>query len=251
MTIARASIERPIYTWLVILGCLLGGLWGLNSIGRLEDPAFTIKNAVIVTTYAGATAEQVATEVSEPIESEIQKMGEVDKITSMNRPGYSLIEVEIKSTYDGSELPQVWTDLRNRVADASLPDGVSTPYVNDSFGDVFGLFYAITAPGYTDAEKHELATFLRRELLAVDGVADVEVSGLPEEAIFVEPNMALAVNQNIPPSALAAAISTADSVSDSGAVENGADRTIIQRHPSRRAIFASVTWRRKSLPNNG
>ena len=61
MTIARASIERPIYTWLVILGCLLGGLWGFNSIGRLEDPAFTIKNAVIVTLYPGATAEQVAT----------------------------------------------------------------------------------------------------------------------------------------------------------------------------------------------
>ncbi|SDI37772.1 efflux RND transporter permease subunit [Aliiruegeria lutimaris] len=229
MTIARASIEKPIYTWLVILGCLLGGLWGFNSIGRLEDPAFTIKNAVIVTTYPGATAEQVATEVSEPIESEIQKMGEVDTITSMNRPGYSLIEVEVKSTYDGDKLPRIWTDLRNRVADASLPDGVRTPFVNDSFGDVFGLFYAITAPGFSDAEKHELSTFLRRELLAVEGVADVELSGLPDEAIFVEPNMALAVNQNISPAALAAAIATADSVSDPGAVDHGANRTIIQR----------------------
>ncbi|MDV7143078.1 efflux RND transporter permease subunit [Tropicimonas sp. TH_r6] len=229
MTIARASIERPIYTWLVILGCLLGGLWGFSSIGRLEDPAFTIKNAVIVTYYPGASAEQVATEVSEPIESEIQKMGEVDVITSMNRPGYSLIEVEMKSTYDGDELPQIWTDLRNRVDDASLPDGVSTPYVNDSFGDVFGLFYAITAEGYSDAEKHELSTFLRRELLAVEGVADVEVSGLPDEAIFVEPDMRQAVNQNISPAALGAAIATADSVSDPGAVENSPTRTIIQR----------------------
>ncbi len=229
MTIARASIERPIYTWLVILGCLLGGIFGFNSIGRLEDPAFTIKNAVIVTYYPGASAEQVATEVSEPIESEIQKMGEVDTITSMNRPGYSLIEVEIKSTYDGSELPQVWTDLRNRVDDATLPDGVSTPYVNDSFGDVFGLFYAITAEGYSDAEKHDLATFLRRELLAVEGVADVEVSGLPDEAVFVEPDMRQAVNQNISPAALGAAIATADSVSDPGAVDNSPIRTIIQR----------------------
>ncbi|SNT18858.1 efflux RND transporter permease subunit [Tropicimonas sediminicola] len=229
MTIARASIERPIYTWLIILGCLLGGIWGFNSIGRLEDPAFTIKNAVIVTAYPGATAEQVATEVSEPIESEIQKMGEVDNITSTNRPGSSLIEVEIKSTYDGTELPKIWTDLRNRVADAQLPDGAGTPYVNDSFGDVFGIFYAITAPGFSDAEKHELATFLRRELLAVEGVADIEVSGLPEEAVFVEPDMTLAVNQNISPSALAAALSTADSVVDAGGVEHGPSRTIIQR----------------------
>ncbi|PRY26159.1 multidrug efflux pump subunit AcrB [Aliiruegeria haliotis] len=229
MTIARASIERPIYTWLIILGCLLGGLWGFNSIGRLEDPAFTIKNAVVITTYPGATAEQVAQEVSEPIESEIQKMGEVDTITSMNRPGYSLIEVEIKSTYDGTELPQIWTDLRNRVSDAALPEGVNTPYVNDSFGDVFGLFYAITADGYTDAEKHELSSFLRRELLAVEGVADVEVSGLPDEAIFVEPDMTRAANQNIPPEALAAALATADTVNDSGAVERGTSRMIIQR----------------------
>ncbi|RYH09323.1 efflux RND transporter permease subunit [Tropicimonas sp. IMCC6043] len=230
MTIASASIERPIYTWLVILGCLLGGLWGFDSIGRLEDPAFTIKNAVIVTTYPGATAEQVATEVSEPIESEIQKMGEVKTITSMNRPGYSLIEVEVKSNFDGSELPQIWTDLRNRVADAPLPEGVSTPFVNDSFGDVFGLFYAITAPGFSDAEKHDLSAFLRRELLAVDGVADVEVSGLPNEAIFVEPSMARAVNQNISPNALAAAIATADSVAQAGAVDHAPNRTIIQ-HP--------------------
>ncbi|WP_068113722.1 efflux RND transporter permease subunit [Tropicimonas marinistellae] len=229
MTIARASIERPIYSWLIILGCLLGGIWGFNSIGRLEDPAFTIKNAVIITTYPGATAEQVATEVSEPIESEIQKMGEVDTITSMNRPGYSLIEVEMKSSYDGDELPQIWTDMRNRVADATLPDGVNAPYVNDSFGDVFGIFYAITAPGFSDAERHELATFLRRELLAVEGVADVDVSGLPEEAVFVEPDMSRATNQNISPSALAAAIAGADSVSDSGAVDHLPSRTIIQR----------------------
>ena len=167
-TIARGSIERPIYTWILILILFFGGIWGFFSIGRLEDPAFTIKNAVIVTQYPGASAEQVATEVSEPLESEIQKMGELKTITSVNRPGVSTIEVEIKSTYDGTELPQIWTDLRNRVGDARLPSGAGAPYVNDSFGDVYGLFYAITADGFSDAEKHRLAIFLRRELLAVE-----------------------------------------------------------------------------------
>ncbi|WP_370229750.1 efflux RND transporter permease subunit [Salipiger bermudensis] len=199
------------------------------SIGRLEDPAFTIKNAVIVTQYPGASAEQVATEVSEPLESEIQKMGELKTITSVNRPGVSTIEVEIKSTYDGTELPQIWTDLRNRVGDARLPSGAGAPYVNDSFGDVYGLFYAITADGFSDAEKHRLAIFLRRELLAVDGVADVETAGLPDEAIFVEPDIARAVNQNIPPTALASAISEADSVSQAGTLERDGSRTVIQR----------------------
>ncbi len=222
MNIARASIDRPLYTWLIILVALFGGIWGFFSLGRLEDPAFTIKQAVIVTTYPGATAEQVALEVSEPLESAIQQMGEVDTITSVNRPGQSLIEVEIKSTYDGSELPDIWTQLRAKVRDAArgLPQGVDQPYVNDGFGDVFGLFYAVTAEGFSDAEKHELATYLRRELLTVDGVADVEVQGLPEEAIFIEPDLAISVNQNVPLQAINEAIANANSVNASGSLRS-------------------------------
>lgn len=223
MDIARGSIEKPLYTWLIMLIALFGGIWGFLSLGRLEDPAFTIKQAVIVTQYPGATAEQVALEVSEPLESAIQKMAEVDTITSINQPGQSLIEVEIKSTYDGSELPAVWTKLRAKIRDASrsLPDGTSQPYVNDTFGDVFGLFYAVTAEGFTDAEKHELATFLRRELLTVDGVADVDVSGLPDEAIYVEPDLAVSVNLNVPMNAIANAIATSNSVREAGKLDAG------------------------------
>ncbi|WP_299659265.1 efflux RND transporter permease subunit [uncultured Ruegeria sp.] len=229
MSIARASIDRPLYTWLFILIALFGGIWGFLSLGRLEDPAFTIKQAVIATQYPGATAEQVALEVSEPLESAIQQMGEVDVITSVNQPGQSLIEVEIKSTYDGSELPDIWTRLRAKVRDAArgLPSGVGAPYVNDGFGDVFGLFYAVTADGFSDAEKHELATFLRRELLTVSGVADVEVQGLPDEAIFLEPDLSISVNQNVPLQAINEAIANADSVNASGSLRSESDRTTI------------------------
>ncbi|NIZ62448.1 MFS transporter [Sedimentitalea sp. CY04] len=227
MNIARASIDKPLYTWLIMLIALLGGIWGFTTLGRLEDPAFTIKQVVIATQYPGATAEQVALEVSEPLESAIQKMGEVKVITSINQPGSSLIEVEMQDIYDGTELPEIWTKLRARIRDASggLPDGVGQPYVNDNFGDVFGLFYAVTAEGFTDAEKHELATFLRRELLAVSGVADVEVSGLPNEAIFVEPDLAISVNQNIPMSAVANAIATSNSVRAAGTLDAGPSET--------------------------
>ena len=221
MSIARGSIERPLPVWIVILICLLGGLWGFLSLGRLEDPAFTIKQAVVETRYPGASAQEVAEEVSEPLESAIQKLGEVYRIASVNRPGVSRIEVHIESEFDGSELPAIWTKLRARIGDAAarLPPGVGTPRVNDSFGDVFGLYYAVTAEGFTDAEKHLLATFLRRELLAVEGVADVIVGGLPEEAIFVEPKLALAVNLNVPPQAIAAAIANANSVVDAGSTD--------------------------------
>ncbi len=231
VNIARGSIDRPIYTWMIILIFLIGGAVSFLNLGRLEDPAFTIKQAVVVTQYPGATAEQVAVEVSEPLESAIQKMEEVDYITSINQPGVSQIDVHIKSTYDGNELPEVWTRLRAKVSDAGrhLPTGVSTPLVNDSFGDVFGIFLGVTAEGFSDAEKHELATFLRRELLTVDGVADVDIQGLPEEAIFVEPDLALSVNQNISLNAIAGAIANADAVNAAGTVTIDGARTRIMR----------------------
>ncbi|MCY4180338.1 MAG: efflux RND transporter permease subunit, partial [Litoreibacter sp.] len=228
MTIARASIDKPILTWLVILGCLLGGIWGFFSLGRLEDPAFTIKTAVVVTNYPGADAMQVAREVSEPIESEIQKMAEVKEVRSLNRPGESRITVDMQDQYDGTELPEIWTKLRNRVNTARLPSGAERPFVNDGFGDVFGIYYAVTAPGYSDAEIYELSTFLRRELLTVNGVADVNLMGVPNEVIYVEPDLVISTNQNVPPAAVANAISNANTVVDAGSLQSVEGRTLIQ-----------------------
>ena len=221
MSIARNSIDRPLPTWTIVLICLAGGIWGFLTLGRLEDPAFTIKQAVVETRYPGASAQQVAEEVSEPLESAIQKLAEVDRIASVNRPGVSLIEVYIKSAVAGSEIPAIWTDLRAKLRDAGqrLPPGAQAPKVNDGFGDVFGIYYAVTAEGFSDAEKHRLASFLRRELLAVEGVADVDVKGLPQEAIFVEPRLVLAVNLNVPPQVIAQAIANANSIIDAGSTD--------------------------------
>lgn len=220
MSIARGAIDRSLLTWMLMIGCILGGLWGFATMGRLEDPAFTIKSAVVFTQYPGASAEQVATEVSEPLESAIQKMSEIDFITSSNKPGTSRITVQIQSTYDGSELPQIWDKLRKEVSNAQnqLPSGAGPSQVNDGFGDVYGIFYAVSAPGFSDAEIHELGEYLRRELLTVEGVADVALAGLPEERIFVEPDKALIKNLGISPGAIVQAISNSNAVSDAGSV---------------------------------
>lgn len=228
MNIAKASIDRPILTWLIMLAALLGGIWGFFTLGRLEDPAFTIKTAVVVTEYPGASAAQVAREVSEPLESEIQKMSEMKEVRSVNRPGQSRITVDMKDQYDGEELPEIWTKLRNRVSTVRLPTGVGTPFVNEGFGDVYGIYYAVTAPGFSDAEINNLATFLRRELLTVDGVADVSLSGVPDEVIYVEPDLVLTTNLNVPPSAIQGALATANSVVDGGSIQDEDGRTLIQ-----------------------
>ncbi|MFQ1701679.1 efflux RND transporter permease subunit [Loktanella agnita] len=229
MDIARFSINNPIYTWIVILTCLFGGIWGFSSLGRLEDPSFTIKVAIVVTQYPGATAEEVAAEVSEPIESAIQKMGEVRLIETMNQPGLSWITVEMQDHYDGSELPEIWTKLRNRVGEAELPSGATSPFINDSFGDVYGLYYAITAPGFSDREINDLADFLRLEVLSVDGVADAVISGNPNERIYVEPDLALSTSLGIPPAMMQAALANADEIVDGGSIQNDEGRTLLQR----------------------
>ncbi|BAQ69527.1 acriflavin resistance protein [Rhodovulum sulfidophilum] len=223
MQIARNAIERPLYTWLLILLCLFGGAAGYLGVGKLEDPVFTLKSALVVTSYPGASAAEVATEVSDVLETELQQMNEVDYVTSTNTPGLSVIEVTIRDTFGGAELPQVWDDLRDRVANATpdLPAGARAPIVNDDFGDVFGLLYAVSAPGYADAEIRDIATFLRREMSTVAGVANVEVKGLPEEAIFIEPDSAALDALGIPPDALSGAIAGADAVTPTGAIASG------------------------------
>lgn len=230
MNIARRSVEKPLYTWVLILFCLIGGLVGYATVGKLEDPTFTLKNALIVTPYPGATAGEVAAEVSEAIESEIQKMGEVDTITSSNRPGLSIVEVEMKDMYGGAELPQIWDDLRDRIDDVRgrLPAGAGPVTVNDSFGDVFGLYFAITAPGYSDADLWHIATFLRREVLAIPGVADAELRGLPEEAIFVEPYADTMAALGLPVSALAGELSTVGETLAAGAANDARARLRIE-----------------------
>ncbi|MBB4212731.1 multidrug efflux pump subunit AcrB [Rhodothalassium salexigens DSM 2132] len=186
--IAGLSIDTPVNTWLVVLICLFGGLWGFLTVGRLEDPSFTIKMAQVYTSYPGATAEEVEREVTERLESAIQQMAQLKTLTSASHPGRSQITVEIQDTYDSEELPQVWDELRRKVRDTvpDLPPGTRAPQVNDDYGDVFGLFYALTAPGYSDGEIRDIAKDIRRDLLTVDGVAKVAIDGDKDETVVIE-----------------------------------------------------------------
>ena len=188
VSLARISIEKPVLTWLVILFCVLGGLYGFMNVGRLEDPDFTIKEAIVFTPYPGATAEEVEQEVTEHLEIAIQQMGEVRRIRSESSPGISEIHVEVLDSIDGDEIPAVWTLLRAKIRDAvpGLPPGAANPVVYDDFGDTYGIFYAVTAEGYSDERIRDVARMLRRELLTVDNVAKVAVEGEPEERIYIE-----------------------------------------------------------------
>ncbi len=190
MNLAEFSIKNKVLSVIVILLTTMGGWSAYQSMPRFEDPEFTIRTAQVYTQYPGASPEEVANEVTDPLETAIQQMQEVDSIRSVSSDGVSEISVDIKYEFSRtrSDLQIIWTKLRSRVSDAerSLPPGAATPIVNDDFGDVYGFYYLLTGDGYTPAELRRYAQDLQTELLQVEGVAKVSLAGELNEAIYVE-----------------------------------------------------------------
>lgn len=168
---------------------LVGGAVAYNNIGRLEDPEFTIKQALIVTPYPGASAEEVAQEVTNPIERACQQLGQLDFVESESTRGRSVVMVNILDRYDRTRIQQVWDELRRKVGDvqSQLPPAVrGQSIVVDDFGDVYGVFFAITGEGYSFPELRRYVEFLQRELLSVPGVKSVELFADQREVVFLE-----------------------------------------------------------------
>ena len=249
MSLAAGSISRPVTIWLAIIFCVLGGLWGLSTVGRLEDPSFTLKTALVFIPYPGATAEEVEEQVSEVVEGALQQMKQLDRIESKSTPGMSQITVEIEDTYGPDEMPQVWDEMRRRLRDirGELPDGARDPRINDDFGDVYGMFYAVTAKGYSPSEQREIARFLRRGLVSVDGVAKVEIQGLTEEEITVAVPSSRISSLGLPPNQILAAISDENRVFANGEVTEGPARLSVSV-PQGYATVAGIEALRLGAP---
>ncbi len=232
MDISRQFINNPTRVWLAILLLGVGGLLALLNIGRLEDPAFTIKTAVIVTHYPGASAQQVEEEVTLPLENAIQQLPSLDNVSSISSNGLSQITVNIASQYHSSELPQIWDELRRRVGDASrlFPPGVVPPFVNDDFGDVFGFFFAISGDSFTNPELVRYAEQLRRELVLVPGVGKVAIGGVIPQQINVDISLAKMAARGITLNQLAAILARLNVVSSAGEIRVGSES--IRLHPT-------------------
>jgi multidrug efflux pump subunit AcrB len=188
MDLAGFCLRNRLTTIFITMLLVLGGIFCFSRLGMLEDPEFTIKTAVIYTPYPGATPEQVLQEVTNKVEDAVQQMGEIKHIRSLSRFGSSTIYVDIQDKYLKDELPEVWTRLRHKVGDMQyqLPPGAGPSVVNDDYGDVYGMYYALVGPGYSYLELRDVAESLKKELVLVDQVAKVVYSGSQQEAIFVE-----------------------------------------------------------------
>ncbi|HHF3031060.1 TPA: efflux RND transporter permease subunit VmeI [Vibrio diabolicus] len=228
--IAAYFIRNRVISWMVALIFLIGGIAAFFGLGRLEDPAFTIKDAMVVTSYPGAAPQQVEEEVTYPIEKAIQQLTYVDEVNSISSRGLSQITVTMKNNYGPDDLPQIWDELRRKVNDlkGTLPPGVNEPQVIDDFGDVYGILLAVTGDGYSYKELLDYVDYLRRELELVDGVSKVSVSGQQQEQVFIEVSMKKLSSIGLSPDTVFNLLSTQNVVSDAGAIRIGDEYIRIQ-----------------------
>ncbi len=232
MNFAELSITRKVISWMFALLLLVGGSISFFSLGQLEFPEFTLKNALVVTSYPGASPEQVEEEVTLPLEDALQQLDGIKHIVSINSAGLSQIEIEIVEQYDKDALPQMWDEVRRKVNDTipQLPPGVNTPSVIDDFGDVYGILLNISGDGYSNRELQNYADFLRRELVLVDGIKKVTIAGKINEQVIVEMSQqklnALGLDQDY----IYSLINSQNVVSNAGTIRVGDNR--IRIHPT-------------------
>jgi multidrug efflux pump subunit AcrB len=184
---AWALTHRPLIVYLMVV-LLIGGVAAFFALGQDEDPPFTFRAMVIRAYWPGATAQQVAEQVTDRLERKLQETPYVDKIRSYSKPGEVLIIVQLKDSSPPREIQQVWYQVRKKIGDirGTLPAGVQGPFFNDEFGDVYGVIFAFSADGFSYRELKDYVDWARQQLLKVPNVAKVDLFGVQEERITVE-----------------------------------------------------------------
>ena len=216
--LSRWALEHIPLTRYLMVALLLGGIFSYGKLGQDEDPPFTFRAMVIRAFYPGATALQVAEQVTDALEKKLQETPYIDKIRSYSKPGELLIVLELKESTPPKEVTSSWYQVRKKLGDirATLPPGVQGPYFNDEFGDTFGSIFAVSGDGFTYAEVKNYADFVRQQLLKVPAVAKVELYGAQDEKIFVTFSQKKFAQLSVPFESLIGQIGTQNAVEATG-----------------------------------
>ena len=223
--LTELSLRHRALVWYFIIVFTIGGIFAYESLGRMEDPAFTIRQMVISAAWPGATAEEMQEQVTDKLERRFQDTPGLKKIMSETRAGQTIIYLQLRDELDASQIRPTWRDVRNFGEDAKhdLPDGVYGPYYNDRFDDVYGSVYAITGADYSYEELRAMAEDARRRILAVPRVQKVVLVGAQRERIYVEIALERLAQLGIPPTAITDALSAQDAMMTSGTLETASD----------------------------
>ena len=223
--LSRWALEHPALTRYLMVVLMVLGVAAYFQLGQDEDPPFAFRIMVVRSFWPGATAQQMAEQVTDKIERTLQEVPYADKIRSYSKPGESLIILQIKDYSRASEVPNIWYTVRKRVGDmaATLPAGIRGPFFNDDFGDVYGVIYALEADGYSNAEIKSFADDVRQQLLKVTDVNKVEIFGAQEEKVFVEISQKRLARLGLDMNQVLAQINQQNAVESAGTVQTPLD----------------------------
>jgi multidrug efflux pump len=228
MNITQTAIEKNRITFVLLFAILIAGIMAFQGMPRAEDPGFTIRTAMVLTYFPGASPERIETLITDKLEKSIQEMPELDFIQSESRSGVSIVFVNIKQSY--KKMRPIWDSLRRKVekAEGELPEGVIGPLVNDEFGDIFGTIITITGEGFSYPELKEVADEVRNELLLIGEIAKVEIHGDQEERIFIEYNDARLAETGLSASQLINILQSQNIVIPGGDISTGKERIALE-----------------------
>lgn len=226
MNIGEYSVNNRVISWLLVVIMVGGGLIAFQRMGKLEDPAFTIKSAKILTRYPGASAREVQEELTYHLEDAIQKMPQVKRIKmSVSRPGLSDILIDFKDEYKSADLPNIFDELRRKIADVrpSLPPGAMAPVVMDDFGDVYGIYLMLTGEGYSWRDLYDIADAIKKQLVLVAGVRKVVIDGEQREVVYLDISRSKIAEMGLDLSQIGSVLGSQNVVVDAGNVQVGDD----------------------------
>jgi len=223
------ALDHAAFMRFIIAAAAIMGIFAYATLGRQEDPDFTIKNMLVVAAWPGASAEEIADQVALPLERAVQSVPELDYVRANVEPGRVVLNVKLRDVIRSEEVPAIWTKIRHRVTDraSELPLGVRGPSFHDDFGETYGNIFAITGDGYSLPRLRSFADALRTRLIALPDVGRVEFEAEPTERIYVEYHTAKLAALGIDPRIIAQTIHDTNIVLPAGVLNVGPERVRI------------------------
>jgi multidrug efflux pump len=223
--LSRWALEHIPLTRYLIVALLIGGILSYGKLGQDEDPPFTFRAMVVRAIWPGATALQMADQVTDKLEKKLQETPYIDKIRSYSKPGETLIILQLRESTPPKEVTSAWYQVRKKIGDirSTLPAGVVGPFFNDEFGDTYGSIFALSGDGFSYAEVKDYADFVRQQLLGVPSVAKVELFGAQDEKIYIEFSHKKFAQLGIPFDAIVSQLNAQNSVESTGVLVTPTD----------------------------
>ena len=245
MNLSALALRHRALTLFAMLAIGAGGVWGYLSLGRAEDPAFTIKNMVIIADWPGASADEMARLVTDPIERKLQDLAHLDNTTSQTQPGHTVVTITLRDNTPAKLVEGLWYQARKKIGDITpmFPPGIQGPFFNDEFGDTFGIVYALTGDGFSLPELKHVAEDVRERLLPVPGVGKVALFGQQDERIEIDVSYRKLSELGLTLPDVLAAVRSESSIVSAGFVDTAHDRIRVRTRPA-----ASATQTLAALP---